>query len=106
MSTSPVSSKKVSLEGRISIVKLLELGFEDVDIAADQNVRWPTRVGDHNTPVIDGVLALYNVMDQGSTTCVPALLSECFARSQSFVPSETTKKWEPVQSLPWTMGQK
>ncbi|KAF6221340.1 hypothetical protein HO133_002195 [Letharia lupina] len=73
-STSPVSSKKVSLEGKISVVRLLELGFGDVEITANQNVLWPTKVGDHNTPIIDGVLALYNVMDQGSIFHIPALL--------------------------------
>ena len=78
-SPSPVSSKKVSLEGKISVVRLLEIGFEDLEITADQNVRWPTNVGDYDTPIIDGVLALYDVKDQGSIACMPALLSESFA---------------------------
>ena len=75
-STSPLSSKRVSLEGKISIVKLLELGFEDLDITVDQNVRWPAKIGDQTTPLIDGVLALYDVRDQSSITRIPALLSE------------------------------
>lgn len=93
-STSALSSKKVSLEGRISIVRLLELGFEDLEITADQTVRWPTKMGDHDTPIIDGVLALYDVIDQGSIARIPELLSESFGRLQSFLPSKTVKTWE------------
>ena len=93
-SSSALSSKKVSLEGKISIVRLLELGFEDLEITADQNVRWPTKVGDYDTPIIDGVLALYDVMDQGSIARIPALLSESIGRSQSFPSSKTVKTWE------------
>ena len=77
-STSPVSSKKVSLEGKTSIVRLLELRFDDLEITADQNICWPAKVGDQNTPMIDGVLALYDVMDQSSMTRISALISEFF----------------------------
>lgn len=105
-STSALSSKKVSLEGKISVVRLLELGFEDLEITADLNVRWPTKMEDHDTPFIDGVLALYDVMDQGSIARIPALLGESFGRSQSFLPSKTVKTWESVQCAPELMGQR
>lgn len=83
-STSALSSKKVSLEGKISVVRLLELGFEDLEITADLNVRWPTKMEDHDTPFIDGVLALYDVMDQGSIARIPALLE---ALSKNDIPT-------------------
>ena len=76
--TSSVSCKKVSLEGKISIVRLLEIGFEEMEITADTNLQWPARVGDYDTAVIDGVLALYDVKDQSSTSRIPTLLSESF----------------------------
>lgn len=75
-SASPVSSKRVSLEGKISIVRLLELGLEDVQVTAEQKVLWPEKVGDQNMPDIDGVLALYDVMDQTSISRMSNLLSE------------------------------
>ena len=75
-STSPVSCKKVSLEGEISIVRLLELDFQDLEITADMDVRWPTKAGDYDTSIIDGVLVLYDVKDQDSIACIPALLSK------------------------------
>ena len=90
--TSAVSSKKVSLEGEISIVRMLELGFEDVEVTADQNVRWPLRLGDFNTPIIDGVLVLCDVTDGGSIGHILALLSESFERWQSPYPNETMTK--------------
>lgn len=90
--TSAIPSKKVSLEGEISIVRMLELSFDDVEVTADQNVRWPIKMGDHNTPIIDGVLVLYDVMDQGSIAHIPAVLSESFGRLQCFLPNETMQR--------------
>ena len=77
-STSPVASKKVSLEGQISIVRLFELGLDDVEVTSEQSMRWPERVGDESMPRIDGVLALYDVMNQSSIAPIPPLLSESF----------------------------
>ena len=77
-STSPVASKKVSLEGQISIVRLFELGLDDVEVTSEQSMRWPERVGDESMPRIDGVLALYDVMNQSSIVPIPPLLSESF----------------------------
>ena len=77
-STSPVASKKVSLEGQISIVRLFELGLDDVEVTSEQSMRWPERVGAECMPRIDGVLALYDVMNQSSIAPIPPLLSELF----------------------------
>lgn len=82
-STSPVSCKKVSLEGEISVVRLFELGLEDLEITADEDLRWPTKVREYDMPIIDGVFVLYDVQDQGSITCIPALLSEFFGCQQA-----------------------
>ena len=75
--TSPISSKKVSLEGNISIVRLLELNLKDIEVTADQSLHWPKNLGDQVTPEIDGVLALYDVMNQDSVSQIPDVLSEC-----------------------------
>lgn len=75
-SLSRVSSKKVSLEGNISNVQLLEIGLEEVEVTAEQKVLWPEKVRDQNRPDIDGVLALYDVMDQTSIAPMQNLLSE------------------------------
>ena len=81
-STSPISSKKVSLEGKIYLVRLLELGLDEVEITEEEEVRWPRKVGDQSMLDIDGVLAVYDVMNQNSIAALPELLSESFGNSQ------------------------
>lgn len=105
-SISPVSSKKVSLEGQVSVVKLLELGLEDLEITVDQDVHWPVKVGDHSTPIIDGVLVLYDVKDQGSIACIPALLSESLGYKQCSLPNTIRKRWESIEGIMGMMGQR
>lgn len=74
--SSPISSKKVSLEGVLIRIRLLEVQLSDVKISDNQRVEWPQRLGEENTPRIDGALALYDVMDHGSTIRIPEVLSE------------------------------
>ena len=75
-SNSPVAGKKVSLDGVISIVRLLELGIQDLEVTTDGGLRWPERVEDQVMPNIDGVLAIYDVMDQNSIAPLTQILSE------------------------------
>ena len=75
-SESPVSSKKVSLEGKISTVRLFELAFQDVSVTSDHRVQWPEKVGEEDMPIVDGVLALFDVMNQSSIAPMPSVLSE------------------------------
>lgn len=100
--TSPVSSKRVSLEGSISIVRLIELDVEDVAIT-NQSVRWPAQVGPgHLTPPIDGVLVMYNVMDKNSLESILSVLRESIISTSSFPPTNLvvrdqipcTRHWE------------
>ena len=75
--SSPISSKKVSLEGALIRVKLLEVQLNDVEISEDQRVEWPQRLGEQIMPRIDGALVLYDVMEQNSILQIPEALSEC-----------------------------
>lgn len=83
-SSSPISSKKVSLEGRISIVRLVELGFENVEVTEGDVVHWPKRVADQGMPDVDGVLALYDVTDEDSIKPLFKMLSEFFRNLVTF----------------------
>ena len=76
-SASPVISKKVSLEGTIYVVRLVELGLEKLQLSANQPLCWPQTLGQEPMPDIDGVLVLFNVMDHSSIDQIPAFLSEC-----------------------------
>ncbi len=51
--TSIISSKKVSLEGSISMVRLVKVNIDDVDIE-HESVTWPERIGEQIIPPIDG----------------------------------------------------
>ena len=75
-STLPVASKKVSLEGTISIIRLLEVGLEDMEVTMEGEVRWPKEVGNQRMPAVDGVLALYDVMNPNSIAPLFRALSE------------------------------
>lgn len=74
--TSPSATKKVSLEGVVSVLRLLEIQISEVFIDSEQAVVWPRTVGDQYTPHIDGALVLYDIMDQRSLNRVSYILSE------------------------------
>lgn len=71
-----VSSKKVSLEGSIFLLRLLKINVNDVELAPGHRSHWPERVGDVPTPRIDGVLVLYDVTDESSIDQIPDLVGE------------------------------
>ena len=77
-SNSPVSSKKVSLEGSISVVRLLELNMADVG-EEDDSLQWPETIGDHSLPPIDGVLLLFDVMSRKTFDALPIILGPSFS---------------------------
>ena len=81
---SPVACKKMSLEGEVFLINLLEMPLSSVDVT-DQVVTWPGSVGDVEVSRPDGVLALYDVTDKRSMSQVPMLLSE-FCTKKSFDP--------------------
>lgn len=61
---SPPSStstrKKMSLDGAVYIVRLLEIDLKQVAIDRDRRISWP-RVGrDDSVPTVDGALLLYD----------------------------------------------
>ena len=75
--STPFASKKASLEGLISVIRLVEIDVEDVEVEAESLI-WPESVGDQPIPAIDGVLLMYNVLEPGSTAPLPPLLSMSF----------------------------
>ena len=71
---SPIASKKVSLEGSISIIRLVEIDIREIEIT-DEGLLWPDEIGGRSTPDFDGVLVVYNVVDPMSASLLPSLLS-------------------------------
>ncbi|KAJ5758104.1 uncharacterized protein N7511_006798 [Penicillium nucicola] len=63
MKSSPVApsnKKKMSLDGSVYIVRLLEVDLTRVQFDRENNVLWPQTGRDRTAPVIDGVLVLHD----------------------------------------------
>ena len=76
-SDSPAVERKIGIDGRDYLLRLLEISIDDIDIDDDDTVGWPETIEDKVMPQIDGALTLYDVKDQGSLENVPEMLSEC-----------------------------
>ncbi len=74
--SSPTSTKRVSLEGVTSILRLVELPISEVGITKHQEIEWPETTSGQNTPQIDGALLLYDVTNRNSIAQIPNMLSE------------------------------
>ena len=74
--TSASSTKKMSLEGELFRITLMEIQLIDVTIQRDRDIEWPENIGSKLTPKVDGVLALYDISDRSSLSVIPALMSE------------------------------
>ena len=75
-STSVFASKKMSFEGQVFSISLLEIEIDEVDVLENYNITWPAKIRDLDGLPIDGVLALYDVTQQSSISSIPTLLSE------------------------------
>ena len=67
----------MSLEGDIFVISLIEVCADHIEVAENQEVRWPKCIEpEREMPRIDGVLAVCDITDQSSVACIPDLLSE------------------------------
>ena len=85
------SVKKISLDGMVYQVRLLEIELGAIHVTASQQVEWPEAVTHLPTTRIDGALTLYDVMKKESLAHLPELISE-FADSESY-------SCDPVEAL-------
>lgn len=63
MKSSPSSvstKKKMSLDGAVYIVRLLEIDLQQVTFSQDKSIVWPRLENDTAAPVVDGVLLLHD----------------------------------------------
>lgn len=72
------ATRKMSIDGTVYTVRLLEIPFEELDIEHDDRICWPEKIDDSPAPRIDGALMLYDVMNQESLAQVPGMLSQFF----------------------------
>ncbi|KAL1623489.1 hypothetical protein SLS54_004479 [Diplodia seriata] len=69
------ATRKMSIDGTVYTVRLVEVPFEELDIEHDDRICWPEKIDDMPAPRIDGALMLYDVMNQESLAQVPGMLS-------------------------------
>ncbi|CEJ54122.1 hypothetical protein PMG11_00444 [Penicillium brasilianum] len=81
--------KKMSLDGSVYIVRLLEIDLKQVTFDQDLNIVWPGVNKDSGSPIVDGVLLLYDatqperlektieLADALDDTTVPCVLVAC-----------------------------
>ncbi|KAL1382025.1 rap guanine nucleotide exchange factor 4 [Phyllosticta capitalensis] len=70
-----IETRKLSIDGAIHTVRLVEIAFKDLDLEDDDRISWPDKVEDAPVPRIDGALMLYDVMNQESLAQVPGMLN-------------------------------
>jgi GTPase SAR1 family protein len=70
------SSKKMSLDGVIYVVRLFETVVGDITISDSNNITWPDLINEENPLPVDGVLLLYDVTNGESVLEIPEILCE------------------------------
>lgn len=74
--SAPIATKKVSLEGVISTLRLIEIPLAKLTAGSDEGLAWPETVGGQDTQQVDGALVVYDVMNQESFNHLSTILSE------------------------------
>jgi hypothetical protein len=72
---SPKSSKKMSLEGDLFLISLVEVPMDEVEVVGDQ-IKWPGELEDIEMPHIDGVLMVCDATDRMSVKHIPKFLGK------------------------------
>lgn len=72
--TTAISSRKMSIDGSVYVVRLIELSFNELDLDDEDRICWPDSVNGASIPYIDGAFTLYDVMNKESLVQVPETL--------------------------------
>lgn len=71
-------TKKMSLEGVVYVVRLLEISLQEITFDGSEHLVWPQSLDDQALPIIDGVIVLHDVTNPSSITECSRILSECY----------------------------
>ncbi|KAL8822644.1 MAG: hypothetical protein Q9191_006622 [Dirinaria sp. TL-2023a] len=74
--SAPIATKKVSLEGVISTLRLVEIPLAKLTAGSEEGLALPETVGGQDTQHVDGALVVYDVMNQESFNHLSSILSE------------------------------
>ncbi|KAI9844534.1 MAG: hypothetical protein M1837_005492 [Sclerophora amabilis] len=70
-----IATRKLSIDGAVYSLRLLEIDAEDLVLDKDQQILWPDEIEGIDFPQIDGALCLYDVLEQRSIKLVIPLLA-------------------------------
>ncbi|EUC42638.1 hypothetical protein COCMIDRAFT_28767 [Bipolaris oryzae ATCC 44560] len=68
-------SRRMTIDGTIYVVRLVEMTFSDVQVGERGNIKWPDSTDDCATPRIHAAVILYDVTNQESLANVPEMLN-------------------------------
>ncbi|OJD17818.1 hypothetical protein AJ78_02117 [Emergomyces pasteurianus Ep9510] len=69
------SMKKMSLDGTIYLVRLLEIASHKISFDENNRIVWPKFIGEQELPIIDGVLVLFDSYDPRTVAQFPRIFS-------------------------------
>ena len=70
------SWKKMSFEGDIFLVNLVEVQIKDIGITSHEQIQWPPYMMTKGIHSVDGILVIYDVTDETSILRLPETISE------------------------------
>ncbi|CAI7638727.1 unnamed protein product [Penicillium discolor] len=82
---SPMNKKKMSLNGSVYIVHLMEVDLTQVQFDQDKKIIWPRTGRDKSTPAIDGVLVLHDATKPDRLSLTTNLIDSLAASDLPFL---------------------
>ncbi|TLD36712.1 ras GEF [Venturia nashicola] len=83
--TTATSSRKMSIDGSVYVVRLIELSFNELALDDEDRICWPDLVNGASMPYIDGAFTLYDVMNKESLVQMPGTLQGIYNASIPFI---------------------
>ena len=79
---SPMNKKKMSLNGSVYIVHLMEVDLTQVRFDQDKKIIWPRTERDRSAPAIDAVLVLHDATKPDRLSLTTNLIGRCWFLSK------------------------
>jgi hypothetical protein len=79
---SPMNKKKMSLNGSVYIVHLMEVDLTQVRFDQDKKIIWPHTGRDRSAPAIDAVLVLHDATKPDRLSLTTNLIGRCWFLSK------------------------
>jgi hypothetical protein len=91
----PFTRRKMSLDGKLYAIRLIELGYEHLQFDEQATIVWPDVVDGEPVPPIHGTFALYDVTSRNSLAQLPETLSTAPSDSQTRLTTSRgdTERW-------------